>query len=48
MSQNGRAGAPYPGIPTTADGSGAVVWVETNIAQGAGAYPITSATSMAH
>jgi len=38
----------YPGIPTTSDGSGAVVWVETHIAQGAGAYPITSSTSMAH
>ncbi|RME79699.1 MAG: pyruvate ferredoxin oxidoreductase [Chloroflexi bacterium] len=39
---------PFPGIPTTADGSGAVVWVETHIAQGAGAYPITSSTAMAH
>ncbi len=48
MSQNGRSSALYPGIPTTADGSGAVVWVETNISQGAGAYPITSSTSMAH
>jgi pyruvate-ferredoxin/flavodoxin oxidoreductase len=38
----------YPGIPTTSDGSGAIVWVETNIAQGAGAYPITSSTAMAH
>ena len=48
MSHNGRSSAMYPGIPTTADGSGAVVWVETNISQGAGAYPITSSTSMAH
>ncbi len=48
MSQNGSSGILYPGIPTTADGSGAVVWVETNISQGAGAYPITSSTSMAH
>ncbi len=48
MSQNGSSGVTYPGIPTTADGSGAVVWVETNISQGAGAYPITSSTSMAH
>ncbi len=47
MSQNGRTGVLYPGIPATADGSDAVVWVETNIAQGAGAYPITSSTSMA-
>ncbi len=37
---------PYPGIPTTADGAGAVVWVETNITQGACAYPITSSTTM--
>ena len=48
MSQNGRSGILYPGVPTTADGSGAVVWVETNISQGAGAYPITSSTAMAH
>ena len=39
---------PYPGIPTTADGSDMVTWVETHICQGAGAYPITSSTSMAH
>ena len=38
--------APYPGLPTTADGSGTVVWVETHITQGACAYPITSSTSM--
>jgi pyruvate-ferredoxin/flavodoxin oxidoreductase len=37
---------PFPGIPTTADGSGTVVWVETNITQGACAYPITSSTNM--
>src|SRR5574337_1173852 len=37
---------PFPGIPTTADGSEAVVWVETHITQGACAYPITSSTSM--
>jgi pyruvate-ferredoxin/flavodoxin oxidoreductase len=36
----------YPGIPTTADGAGAVVWVETHITQGACAYPITSSTTM--
>ncbi len=48
MSNNGRPEIPYPGIPTTADGSGAVVWVETHISQGAGAYPITSSTTMAH
>ena len=38
--------APYPGIPTTADGSATVVWVESHISQGACAYPITSSTSM--
>ncbi|RME42755.1 MAG: pyruvate ferredoxin oxidoreductase [Chloroflexi bacterium] len=37
---------PYPGIPTTADGSATVVWVDTNITQGACAYPITSSTNM--
>jgi pyruvate-ferredoxin/flavodoxin oxidoreductase len=36
----------YPGIPTTSDGAGGVVWVETNISQGACAYPITSSTTM--
>ena len=36
----------YPGIPTTCDGAEAVVWVETRIAQGSGAYPITSSTTM--
>jgi len=36
----------FPGIPTTADGAAAVVWVETNITQGACAYPITSSTTM--
>src|SRR5215510_4038736 len=38
--------APYPGIPTTSDGAGMVVWVETHITQGACAYPITSSTTM--
>ncbi|MFQ5730543.1 MAG: 2-oxoacid:acceptor oxidoreductase family protein [Planctomycetaceae bacterium] len=36
----------YPGIPTTCDGAEAVVWVETRISQGSGAYPITSSTTM--
>jgi pyruvate-ferredoxin/flavodoxin oxidoreductase len=36
----------YPGIPTTCDGAESVVWVETNISQGSGAYPITSSTTM--
>src|SRR6266513_542279 len=37
---------PYPGIPTTSDGAGMVVWVEIHITQGACAYPITSSTTM--
>ena len=36
----------YPGLPATADGSEMVVWVETQISQGACAYPITSSTNM--
>lgn len=46
-SQNGTSQHfPFPGIPTTADGSDTVIWVETAITQGACAYPITSSTSM--
>jgi pyruvate-ferredoxin/flavodoxin oxidoreductase len=37
---------PFPGIPSTADGSEAVVWVEVNVSQGACAYPITSSTNL--
>ncbi len=37
---------PFPGIATSSDGAGAVTWVETNITQGACAYPITSSTTM--
>jgi pyruvate-ferredoxin/flavodoxin oxidoreductase len=36
----------YPGIPTTTDGSGQVVHVETHITEGSAAYPITPSTSM--
>jgi len=36
----------FPGIATTSDGAGTVVWVETHITQGACAYPITSSTTM--
>ena len=36
----------YQGIPTTCDGAEAVVWVETRISQGSGAFPITSSTTM--
>ena len=37
---------PFPGIPTTSDGAGMVVWVEIHVTQGACAYPITSSTTM--
>jgi hypothetical protein len=47
VAQNGaRTDYPYPGVPTTADGSGTVSWVETNITQGACAFPITPTTTM--
>ena len=36
----------YPGIPTTCDGAEAVVHVEIHVGQAAGAYPITSSTTM--
>src|SRR5881396_1315720 len=36
----------YPGIRSTTDGSGAVVWVESHICQAAVAYPITPSTPM--
>src|SRR5437762_7323025 len=36
----------YPGIPTTCDGAKAVGHVEIHVAQDAGAYPITSSTTM--
>jgi len=36
----------YPGTPTTCDGAEAVLWCETRISQGSGAYPITSSTTM--
>jgi pyruvate-ferredoxin/flavodoxin oxidoreductase len=36
----------YPGIPTTCDGAEAVVHVEVQVSQAAGAYPITSSTTM--
>jgi pyruvate-ferredoxin/flavodoxin oxidoreductase len=37
---------PFPGIKSTTDGSGAVVWVESHISQAAVAYPITPSTPM--
>jgi pyruvate-ferredoxin/flavodoxin oxidoreductase len=36
----------YPGVPSVTDGTGAVVWVETHISQGACVYPITPSTNM--
>ena len=42
---NGKI-VPYPGIPTTCDGAEAVVHVEIHVTQGAGAFPITSSTTM--
>jgi pyruvate-ferredoxin/flavodoxin oxidoreductase len=36
----------YPGTPTTCDGAEAVVHVEVHVSQAAGAYPITSSTTM--
>ncbi|MBX3028966.1 MAG: 2-oxoacid:acceptor oxidoreductase family protein [Chloroflexi bacterium] len=38
---------PYPGIPVIVDGSEAVASVETRIAEGCCAYPITPSTTMA-
>ena len=45
-SDTGQKQPKYPGLLTTTDGSGAVVWVESNISQGACAYPITPSTPM--
>ena len=45
-SSQDRIGPKYPGIPATCDGAEAVVHVETRISQGAGAFPITSSTTM--
>ena len=39
--------APFPGIPAIVDGSEAIAHVETRIAEGACAYPITPSTNMA-
>ncbi len=44
-TENGKQ-FPYPGIPTTCDGAEAVVHVEIHVTQGAGAFPITSSTTM--
>lgn len=44
MQPRPRALPKFPGIPATAEGSEAVVGVETHVSQGACAYPITSST----
>jgi len=46
LPESGLKAPKYPGILSTTDGSGAVVWVESHIAQGACAYPITPSTPM--
>src|SRR6516165_8862692 len=46
LEQPVEEGVEYPGIPTTCDGAEAVVHVEVKITQAAGAYPITSSTTM--
>jgi pyruvate-ferredoxin/flavodoxin oxidoreductase len=46
VEKTGDSGFEYPGIPTTCDGAEAVVHVEIHVAQAAGAYPITSSTTM--
>ncbi len=45
-SNNGQQSFKYPGIPEATDGSYAVVWVEINASEAAGAYPITPSTQM--
>jgi pyruvate-ferredoxin/flavodoxin oxidoreductase len=45
-SENPEQKFQYPGIPVTCDGAEAVVWVETRVCQGSGAFPITSSTTM--
>src|SRR3984893_1519423 len=46
VEKTGESGFEYPGIPTTCDGAESVVHVEIHVAQAAGAYPITSSTTM--
>ncbi len=46
VERGGEPAFEYPGIPTTCDGAEAVVHVEIHVAQAAGAYPITSSTTM--
>lgn len=44
--QDGAHGHRFPGIRTTTDGAGAVVYVDTHITQAAVSYPITPSTPM--
>ena len=46
ITKEGKSGIKYPGVKTTTDGSGAVIWVESLITQGGCAYPITPSTGM--
>src|SRR5947199_3943515 len=46
VEKTGESGFEYPGSPITCDGAEAVVHVEIHVAQAAGAYPITSSTTM--
>jgi pyruvate-ferredoxin/flavodoxin oxidoreductase len=46
QSQPQQPGPKYPGVPDAADGSTAVVMVETAASDAAGAYPITPSTQM--
>src|SRR3984957_16253261 len=46
QKQSAETSYQYPGIPTTCDGAEAVVHAEVRISQAAGAYPITSSTTM--
>ena len=45
-NNDGQKSFKYPGIPEAMDGSAAVVWVETNASEAAGAYPITPSSQM--
>lgn len=44
--EEGQQSFKYPGIPDAVDGSTAIVWVETNASEAAGAYPITPSSQM--
>ena len=46
MTIETRPEAAFPGITSTADGGAAVAYVDTQITQGACAYPITPSTGM--